>query len=125
MLSLEEAKSRILATVRPLPIEDVDLGSALGRFAAVNITSSIDLPLFDNSAMDGYAVRSEELKRASPENPVHLKVTGKIVAGESGESEVLDAAECIRIFTGSPLPAGADAVAMQEDVKTENDKIVV
>jgi molybdopterin molybdotransferase len=124
MLSLEEAKSRILAALPVLPLEELHLASALGRFLAADISSPIDLPPFDNSAMDGYAVRSEDLKKASAENPVSLKLTGKIGAGESGELAALHGGESVRLFTGSPLPPGADAVVMQEDVRTEKDNVV-
>lgn len=124
MLSLEEAKSRILAAVPPLPAEELHLSSALGRFLAADISSPIDLPPFDNSAMDGYAVRSDDLKNASIENPICLNLAGKIGAGESGELAVLASGKCVRIFTGSPLPPGSDAVVMQEDVKTETDNVL-
>src|SRR5947207_3435279 len=109
MLSVEEAKSQILGAVAPLGTEEVEIASALNRFAASDFISPIDLPPFDNSAMDGYAVQSADLKKASTEKPVSLRMIGKIGAGECSESRV-ESNTCIRIFTGSALPAGADAV---------------
>jgi len=79
------------------------------------VVSAEDLPSFDNSAMDGYAVRSADLQRATKEVPVALQCRGETAAGQAPASE-LGAGECWRIFTGAPLPAGADAVVMQEDV---------
>jgi molybdopterin molybdotransferase len=122
MLSLEEAKSRILAALPQMPVEEIELEFSLGRFAASTLVTQIDLPPFDNSAMDGYAVRSDDLKNASSQHDVALRLAGKIGAGE-GASRV-EPGSCIRIFTGSCLPVGADAVVMQEDTKTEGEKII-
>ncbi len=68
--------------------------------------------------MDGYAVRAADLERARPESPVTLQLRGRIAAGETFASEI-SPGECVRIFTGSPLPAGADAVIMQEDTRPD------
>ena len=119
MLQLEEARERVLAAVRVLPLERVSLAQAIHRIVATDVTTSLDLPLFDNSAMDGYAVRAADLKAASPDNPVRLKVTQRIPAGAK-EILALETCQCARIFTGSPLPPGADAVVMQEDVADED-----
>lgn len=119
MISLEEAKEQILASIKPLDSEQVPLSDALGRYSAADVTALIDLPRFDNSAMDGYAVRSDDLKTASDSNPVDLQVIGRISAGEPF-SGVLSPGTCLRLFTGSVLPNGADAVVMQEDVWAEN-----
>jgi molybdopterin molybdotransferase len=122
VLSLESARERLLAFVPLQPTERVPLLEARGRFSAADLAALVDLPGFDNSAMDGYAVRSEDLKAASEAHPVALRQTGKVAAGE-GFSGTLQAGECIRIFTGSPLPAGSDAVVMQEDVSAEGGSI--
>src|SRR5437879_497544 len=120
MLELEQALQRIVLAM-PKPIsENIPLGEAHGRVMAERVLSPIDLPSFDNSAMDGYAVRSTDVAAAKADCPVRLSVVGKVAAGESFGGE-LAAAGCVRLFTGSPLPAGADAVVMQEDTRVEGD----
>src|SRR5437764_60454 len=114
MLELEQAQEQIQSFIRPLPSESVPLASALGRMAAQQILAPIHLPPFDNSAMDGYALRSEDIKEASPSSPVALRLIGRAAAGEVFSGE-LGPGQCLRVFTGSPLPAAADAVIMQED----------
>ncbi|MEO7298272.1 MAG: gephyrin-like molybdotransferase Glp [Verrucomicrobiota bacterium] len=114
MLELEEAQCRILAALKILPRETVPLHAANGRFLADRIISEIDLPPFDNSAMDGYALGANDLQNATRDEPTLLQEIGKIPAGEFFRGVILPG-HCARIFTGSPLPAGADAVAMQED----------
>ena len=116
MLELEVAQERILSRVQPLASEIVPLAAAAGRFLAQTIVATVDLPGFDNSAMDGYAVRAEDVTQASSEHPVPLRVLAKVAAGESSAIEVTSRT-CIRLFTGSPLPHGADAVVMQEDTR--------
>jgi molybdopterin molybdotransferase len=116
MLSLEQARERVLVNVRPLPGEKVDLREALGRFTAEPLYATIDLPPMDNSALDGYAVRSEDLAPASAEAPVALRVIGTAPAG-AVLGKTVEQGTCARVFTGSALPRGADAVVMQEDVK--------
>jgi molybdopterin molybdotransferase len=116
MLALETALQRILEAVpRPRP-ETVQLPEAGGRFALESIDSPMDLPPFDNSAMDGYAVRSEDVAAAGAGQSVKLALAGRIAAGQTA-GRALEPGQCLRIFTGSPLPAGADAVVMQEDVR--------
>jgi molybdopterin molybdotransferase len=114
MIALEQAQEQVLQRVRPLPPEPRPLAAALGRFLAANLSSEHELPPFDNSAMDGYAVRAEDLRDASAETPVRLQLAGRTPAGQPWTGE-LQPGECVRIFTGSPLPKGADAVVMQED----------
>ena len=118
MLELEAALARILAAL-PLPVpENVPLASAHHRFLAAQILSTVDLPGFDNSAMDGYAVRAADLQNAAAHAPVALRLRGRVTAGDTFDGEV-GAGECVRIFTGSPLPRGADAVIMQEDSRLD------
>jgi molybdopterin molybdotransferase len=119
MISLEEARERLFASITPLEPERVPLLEALGRYCAESVRSRIDLPRFDNSAMDGYAVRCEDLKSATHDQPVELKVLGRIGAGEVFGGAI-SPGTCLRLFTGSVLPSGADAVVMQEDVGAEN-----
>ncbi len=114
MIELEAALQQILATLPSPQAEPVRLTQAAGRVLAECVHSAIDLPPFDNSAMDGYAVRTADVSSASETKPVKLQVCGRIAAGGSFPG-TLAAGQCVRLFTGSPLPAGADAVVIQED----------
>lgn len=116
MLELDEARARIFAALELLPAERVPLTAATGRILAEAVVSPMDLPGFDNSAMDGFAVHSADLKAASVEQPVALRVSGRVAAGDSFSGEV-PCGGCVRVFTGSMLPTGADAVLMQEDTR--------
>ena len=120
MISVAEAQERILALVNPLPAELAPLGDAWQRYVAQPIPAPLDLPGFDNSAMDGYAVRAVDTAAASPERPVRLALIGQIPAGSNGEISLRNG-QCARIFTGSAIPPGADAVAIQEDTRVEPD----
>jgi len=118
VLELEIALARVLASLPPPGAELVPLMQASGRVLAESVVSPSDLPLFDNSGMDGYAVRAVDVKHASPDSPVRLKIKARIPAGEFFPGE-LTAGECARLFTGSPMPRGVDAVVMQEDTRVE------
>jgi len=118
MLELEEARRRILAAIKPLTTETVPLNAAAGRVLAADAISSVDLPAFDNSAMDGYAVRASEVAGAKVDSPVSLKIVGRVAAGEVFSGQ-LSSGEAVRLFTGSALPAGSDAVVMQEDTRPD------
>ncbi|MCX6923839.1 MAG: molybdopterin molybdotransferase MoeA, partial [Verrucomicrobia bacterium] len=120
MLEFEEALSEILAAVPAPTTESVSLCDASGRVLMEHLRSPIDLPIFANSAMDGYVVRSADVASAKPASPVCLRLAGKVAPGEAFTGE-LTAGTCIRIFTGSPLPLGADAVVMQEDARKDSD----
>ena len=120
MLTVEEALEAILGAVRPLETERVDVVGSLGRVLAEPIVSRREIPPWDNSSMDGYAVRAEDSAAGS----VQLAVVGRITAGEM-PSGVLGAGQAMRIFTGAPLPAGADAVVPQEDVDADGDRIKI
>jgi molybdopterin molybdotransferase len=127
MLELEEARQRILATIEPRPTEIIPLNAGARRILAADISAPIDLPVFDNSAMDGYAVRAADVAEATVESPVSLRVVGRLAAGDVGIGPI-KAGETVRLFTGSRLPAGADAVVMQEDTRpnaTRPDSILV
>jgi molybdopterin molybdotransferase len=120
LLSVDEALERVLAGAHPVAeTESVQTISAAGRVLALAQRSTMNVPPLDNSAMDGYAVRLADLKGAEP----RLKVAQKIMAG--GVGGPLAAGTAARIFTGAPIPAGADAVVMQEDCEVEGDRIVV
>ncbi len=118
MLDVEAAQQRILAAVSPLGSETIPLADAIGRILTVRTLAAVELPGFDNSAMDGYAVRSSDVGTASAERSARLRVIGRCAAGETF-SQSIQAGECVRIFTGSVMPPGADAVVMQEDVRVD------
>ena len=119
MISEGEARSKILETIRPLPSRRLSITRALGCFAAEDYFSSLPLPNFDNSAMDGYAVVASSCSKGE-----RLRVIGEQPAGADRHLRVL-AGETVRIFTGAPMPDGADAVVMQEDVTRNGDEIVI
>ncbi|MFI5225304.1 MAG: gephyrin-like molybdotransferase Glp [Candidatus Limnocylindrales bacterium] len=114
LLSVEEALAEVLAAIPgPLPAEDVAPESAVGRWLAAPVIATTDLPPWDNSAMDGYAIRAAETAGASEEAPVRLRVVGEIAAG-SWPSLVVEPGTAIRIATGARIPVGADAVVPVE-----------
>lgn len=113
LVSLETARNSVLARLTPLEPISVSLLDALGGWAADELKAGMHLPPFDNSAMDGFAVRCSDFVRL----PVQLCLTGTTPAGSSG-GHPLGPGECMRVFTGAPIPQGADAVIMQEDAET-------
>ncbi len=119
MISEEDARARILESVRPLPSRRLSILEALGRFAAQDYIARVPLPVFDNSAMDGYAVIASASKRGA-----RLRVIGEQPAGADRNLRVSNG-NTVRIFTGAPMPAGADAVVMQEDITRDGDEILV
>lgn len=120
MLSVEEALEQILFRARLLPTERVELLTALGRVLAEPVVSRRELPPWANSSMDGYAVRATD----TGPTPRELTLVGRVTAGALPERPV-GPGETVRIFTGAPLPAGADAVIPQEDVTTTPAGITV
>ena len=127
MLEFEEALARVLAAAPQPTSESVSLNKAAGRVLTAPIRSPIDLPIFDNSSMDGYAVRAIDVSSATPASPVGLRVAGKVAAGQVFPAEV-SSGSCVRLFTGSLLPPGTDAVVMQEDTRVdpaEPDKVLI
>ncbi len=120
MLSLEQARAALLAAVRPCRhTETVPLAQALGRYVAAELRARTDHPGFDNSAMDGYAVRVADLVAYA----FRLPLAGEARCGDAPGQLVPGTAQ--RIFTGAPLPAGADTVVMQEDVQVENGAVTL
>ncbi|CAI2431432.1 TPA: molybdopterin molybdotransferase MoeA [Serratia fonticola] len=112
LISLEQALEKMLSQIAPLQqSESIALTSAAGRITATPVVSPIDVPPFANSAMDGYAVRLSDLNGNSP-----LPVAGKAFAG-APFTDAWPANTCVRIMTGAPIPAGADAVIMQEQAE--------
>jgi molybdopterin molybdotransferase len=121
--SLAQAVQAILAAVPPATLETISLPLGRGRVLLQDMRAAIDLPAFDNSAMDGYAVRAEDLQTASANQPTSLKLAGRIPAGEV-LADAVRGGECVRIFTGSALPSGTDAVVMQEDTVDQGQTIL-
>jgi molybdopterin molybdotransferase len=113
-LRLEVARERMLAGVAPLPAETVPIGAALGRVLAVDGIARETLPPWDNSAMDGFAVRAADVAAAAPGSPVRLRVTGESAAGHAPTDRV-ERGSAMRVLTGAMLPDGADAVVPVED----------
>ena len=114
MLSVEEALEKILSYVSPMAPVEVALPDALGLTLAEEVTSPFDLPPLDNSAMDGFAVRYEDVAGAGQHNPVELPVIGYVQAGALPDRD-LEPGSAIRIMTGAPIPPGANAVVPFED----------
>lgn len=130
-LSLSEAVETVLDGVLPLAVETVPLEQSLRRALGTAVTSPIDLPLWDNSGMDGYAVRRADVLGANVINPIVLPVLTTILAGSSERPNITEGT-CARIMTGAPMPPGADAVVRVEDtdrgvksVRITNDRDVV
>jgi molybdopterin molybdotransferase len=116
LLSVDDALARLLAEARPVAeVEEVPTLEATGRILARAQRSTMDVPPMDNSAMDGFAVRTADGER--------LRVAQKIMAGSVGKP--LEPGTAARIFTGAPIPPGADAIVMQEDTATEGDHVVL
>ena len=113
-LSAAQAARRILEEVRRQPTLRVPLDDALGSVLAEDAVSPIDIPAWTNSAMDGYAARSADVRGATAEAPVRLRVVEHLPAGRF-PTRAIGPGECARIFTGAPLPEGADGVIRQED----------
>jgi molybdopterin molybdotransferase len=114
MISVEEALEHILKHFKPLEAEEVEILEGLDRVLAEDVYSSVEIPPFTNSAMDGYAVRAADTTGASRENPVTLCVVANVAAGHTTEARV-ELGTTIRIMTGAPLPEGADTVMRVED----------
>ncbi|MGB4594013.1 MAG: molybdopterin molybdotransferase MoeA, partial [Coriobacteriia bacterium] len=121
MISVEEAQQIVLAGIGVLEPERVDTLSALGRVLAEDVVSDIDVAPFDNSAMDGYAVRAADVAGASEDAPVRLAVVEHVPAGAFPQLPV-GPGQATRIMTGAPVPEGADAVVMVERTAEEDDR---
>jgi molybdopterin molybdotransferase len=124
MLSVEEALARVLAAIPVLGSETVPLPAGLHRVLAEEIVATRDLPPWDNSSMDGYALRAADTAGATAERPARLRLLGEIPAGAVAERAV-STGEAYRILTGAPMAAGADAVIPQEEVGRDGAVVVV
>ena len=115
MISLEEARALVLSQVEALPVETVSILDAVGRVAAADLRSDIDISPFAHSAMDGFAVRADDLAAASEDAAVELDVIAEVAAGETYDGPMASG-QCVRIMTGAPVPDDADAVVKYEVV---------
>lgn len=120
MISVEEALRRLLALIDTLPPEQIALADGLGRVLAEDVVARRTQPPFAVSAMDGYAVRADDLGRI----PAELRIIAEVPAG-AGFGGHVGPGEAARIFTGAPMPAGTDTVVIQEDTKREGDRVRV
>jgi molybdopterin molybdotransferase len=123
-LSAAEAAHRILADVRRQPALRVPLDDALDSVLAEDVVSPIDIPAWANSAMDGYAARGDDVRGASAERPVRLRVVEQLPAG-AFPTRAIGPGESARIFTGAPLPEGADTVVRQEDTDEGTETVII
>lgn len=119
---LEDALEKLFSRIKLNPMEEIEINESLNRILAIEIVSEMDIPPFDRSAMDGYAIKAEDSFKASPRNPKMIRLVGTIEIGESSTFK-LNKDEGIRISTGAPIPEGADAVVKIEDTEIENDII--
>lgn len=121
LISVDQAIAQLLSHARPpSKVETASLAAALGRVLARDITSALNVPPFDGSSMDGYALRSADL---NPAGSSRLPLSQRITAGAT--SQPLQAGTAARIFTGAPLPAGADCVVMQENCEAAGDDVII
>src|SRR5512143_1806371 len=124
LVSVEEARERVLSQIAPLPPIELPLTDAYGCVAAEDICSAVDLPEFASSAMDGFAVRAADVGSASPSQAVELKVVGRALIGQRPDATV-GAGEAVKIATGAPIPAGADAVIPIENAEDREDRVLL
>jgi len=124
MITVDEALDKILSNIYPLGLEKVSILDALGRVMAEDIHAHRDIPPLDNSAMDGYALKFEDVQKAFPDHPVRLEVIEDLPAGVISKKK-LERGKSIRIMTGAPIPKGADAVIPVEETKKEDGFVLI
>jgi molybdopterin molybdotransferase len=124
MLSVDEARKIVLGTMRVLGAERVPVAEALGRVLAQAVVATRDIPPWDNSSVDGYALRAADAASAGSDRPVALSVIEEIPAGSMPTKTVLPGTAA-RIMTGAPMPEGADAVVMVEDTSCDGERVVI
>jgi molybdopterin molybdotransferase len=120
MISVEEAQQRLIAMIAPLGAEQVSLNDALGRVLAENVVARRTQPPWDVSAMDGYAARASDVAKV----PARLRVVGSAPAGQAYAGAV-KTGEAVRIFTGAPVPEGADCIVIQEDSERQGEFVEI
>lgn len=124
LISIEDARARVLAEASPLSTETVPLPDAVGSVLAQDVVASHSVPPFDNSGMDGYAVRASDLVDATSASPARLLIAETIPAGHVATKK-LAAGEAARIMTGAPIPVGADTVAQAEITSEEGEHVLI
>lgn len=125
LLRSEEAFRSLLQNTDPLTgTEEIDIEDSLGRVLSVDIRADKDYPPFTRSPVDGYAVRGEDIKTASKEDPTVFTVIDEVTAGHQS-SETVGMGTAVRIMTGAPMPQGADCVVKQEDTDRGEKKVAV
>lgn len=128
MIPADTAETQILDLVVPLDsrrdCETVPLLEATGRILSESVISPLDFPHWDNSAMDGYAVRYEDVSNASADHPVELAISEEISAGKAPQ-QLVEPGQAARIFTGAMLPTGADTIVIQENTQREGDRVQI
>lgn len=124
MISVDEALKKIMESVGPLEIVERSLSETIGMTLAESIIASIPLPPFDNSAMDGYAIRSEDVAQAKPESSIWLRVVGEVPAGTLFEKPI-QSGEAVKIMTGAPVPMTTDAVVMLEEARIRDGQVEI
>ena len=124
MIPLPDAQAEVLAACGPKPARLIEIDAALGLVLAEPVAAAENVPPFDNTAMDGYAVRAADTTDAGTDSPVRLRVIGTLAAGRAPDTPV-GPGEALRIMTGAPFPKGADAVAIVENTRTEGEYVWV
>ncbi|PSB06635.1 molybdopterin molybdenumtransferase, partial [filamentous cyanobacterium CCP2] len=128
MLPAHDAERLILELVTPLDaqqdVETIDLLSASGRILAAEVSSSLDFPHWDNSAMDGYAVRYDDVRGCFADHPITLEIVEEIPAGYQPKVAI-QPGQAARILTGSMMPEGADTIVIQEETQREGDRVTI
>jgi molybdopterin molybdotransferase len=124
MESVEKYLAEVLAAITPLPPRDIRLSDALGAVLDGDVTAQWPLPSFDNSSMDGYAVRAADIVGATEQQPITLPVQGEIPAGDT-TPHAIDPGSCIRIMTGAPMPKGADTVIPVEATDAGTQRVAI
>jgi molybdenum cofactor synthesis domain-containing protein len=126
LLTLDEAEKLIHKHFKPKPlgVEEISLLEAYNRVLAENVTATLNIPPFNRSTVDGYAVKAEDTFGAGENKPVKLKISGTVNIGEPPRTEISNG-EAAEIVTGAPMPHGADAVVMMEDTKRESEEVQV
>jgi molybdopterin molybdotransferase len=124
MVSIDDALNIVLAAASPLEAVRVPILSALDRVLAENVCAPHNLPPFTNAAVDGFAVETLDVSGANSEHPALLMMVGEVAAGVTSPRS-LRSGECIKVMTGAPLPAGADAVVMVETTRRRNGKVEI
>jgi molybdenum cofactor synthesis domain-containing protein len=124
VIPLQDAQAEVISACQPKPARLIELDAALGLVLAEPVAAAENVPPFDNTAMDGYAVRAADTTAAGTDSPVRLTVIGTLAAGRAPDTPV-GAGEALRIMTGAPFPQGADAVAIVENTRTDGEHVWV